>query len=98
MFYLAPFACLIRAVKMERILYSVDYPFDSNERGREFMEEVEMSGMVTGEQFAMMAYRNAEELLKIRVQHEGQKNKGTADRFSKASLQEARDATCATKA
>jgi hypothetical protein len=35
------------------------------------MEEVEMSGMVPGEQLAMMAYRNVEELLKIRVQYEG---------------------------
>jgi predicted TIM-barrel fold metal-dependent hydrolase len=84
MFYLAPFAYLIRAVKMER--------------GREFVEEIEMSGMVTGEQLAMMAYRNAVELLKIRVQYEGQKSEGTADRFSKVSLQEARDVACAIKA
>jgi len=83
---------------MERILYSVDYPFESNERGREFMEEIEMSGMVPGEQLAMMAYRNAEEPLKIRVQYEGQKNEGTTDRFSKASLQEARDVACAIEA
>lgn len=83
---------------MERILYSVDYSFESIERGREFMEEIEMSGMVTGEQLAMMAYRNAEESLKIRVQYEGQENEGTADRFSKALLQEARDAPCAIKA
>jgi hypothetical protein len=32
MFYLALFTCLLRAVKMERILYSVDYLFESNEQ------------------------------------------------------------------
>jgi predicted TIM-barrel fold metal-dependent hydrolase len=44
MFYLAPFAGLVRVVKMERILYSVDYPFESNEQGKEFIKEVEKSG------------------------------------------------------
>jgi hypothetical protein len=49
-------------------LYSVDYPFKSNEQGGRFVREVEKSGMVTDEQLAMIAYQNAEELLKIRVQ------------------------------
>ena len=40
MFSLAPFACLLQAVKADRILYSVDYPFASNEEGLHFMQEV----------------------------------------------------------
>ena len=38
MFYLAPFACLVRVVKMERILYSVYYPFERNELGKGCIE------------------------------------------------------------
>ena len=67
MFSMAPFACLLQAVKPERILYSVDYPFASNEEGLQFMEEVKKSGLVDDEKFEMIAYRNAENLLKIKV-------------------------------
>lgn len=63
---MAPFAGLVRAVKMERILYSVGYSFESNEQGKWFIEEVEKSGMVIDEQLAMIAYRNAEKGLAIR--------------------------------
>ena len=67
MFSMAPLACLLQAVKPERILYSVDYPYASNEEGLEFMEEVKESGLVEDEKFEMIAYRNAEKLLKIKV-------------------------------
>lgn len=49
MFYLAPFACLVRTVKIKEILYNVDYPFESNEQGKGFIEEVVKSGMVIDE-------------------------------------------------
>jgi len=67
MFSLPPLACLLRAVKMDRILYSVDYPFASNEEGSQFIEEIKKSGLVTEDELAMIAYRNAETLLKIHV-------------------------------
>ena len=67
MWDLAPFACLIRATSMDRILYSVDWPFESNEAGMKFMEEVEKSGLVDDREFEMIAYRNAETLLKIKA-------------------------------
>ncbi|MCJ1406329.1 hypothetical protein MMC19_000394 [Ptychographa xylographoides] len=64
---LGPFACLLRTTKIERILYSVDYPFSSNEQGRQFLEEVKKSGMVTEQQLAMIGHENAEELLKVKA-------------------------------
>jgi predicted TIM-barrel fold metal-dependent hydrolase len=63
-----PMACLLRNTKLERILYSVDYPFAKNEAGLKFMEELEQSGLVTKEQFEMIGYKNAEALLKVKVQ------------------------------
>ena len=67
MFSIPPFACALHSVNMDRILYSVDYPFDSNVRGRKYIEMIEKSGLVTQDQLAMIAYRNAENLLKIKV-------------------------------
>lgn len=67
MFSLAPMACLLRSTSAERILYSVDYPFSDNEAGMKFMEELERSGMVSEDGFEMIAYKNAEKLLKIKL-------------------------------
>jgi len=67
MFTLGPFSCLLRTVKMDRILYSVDYPFNSNGEGSKFIEEISKSGLITEDELAMFAYRNAEKLLKIKV-------------------------------
>lgn len=67
LFTLAPMACLVRMCKPERILYSVDWPFAENEMGLAFMKELVKDGMVTEEQVAMIAYKNAEILLKIKA-------------------------------
>lgn len=67
MWDLAPFACLIRSTSIDRILYSVDWPFESTEDGRNFMEAVEKSGLVNKRELEMIAYRNAEELLKVKA-------------------------------
>lgn len=67
MFSLAPMACLLRSTRIDRILYSVDYPFSKNEEGLRFMEELEKSGLVTREEFEMIAYKNAERVLKVKV-------------------------------
>ncbi|THW31951.1 hypothetical protein D6C98_09455 [Aureobasidium pullulans] len=63
MFSLAPLSCLLRMCERDRILYSVDYPFSGNDKGLEFIEEVEASGMVSKEELEMMCYKNAEKLL-----------------------------------
>jgi predicted TIM-barrel fold metal-dependent hydrolase len=71
LFTLAPMACLVRMCKPDKILYSVDWPFAENEMGLEFMKQLEKDGMVKKEQLEQIAYKNAEELLKIRC-HPGQ--------------------------
>ena len=45
--------------------FSVDYPWSTNEDGIGFMEALKTSGMVTGEEWENIAFRNAERLLKI---------------------------------
>ena len=67
MFSLSPMACMLRNTKVERILYSVDYPFSSNEEGAAFLKELEASGMVTREELECIAYKNAERLLKLKL-------------------------------
>lgn len=62
-----PMACLLRNTKIERVLYSVDYPFAKNEDGLKFMEELEKSGLVSKEDFEKIGYKNAEALLKVKV-------------------------------
>ncbi|OZJ06577.1 hypothetical protein BZG36_00601 [Bifiguratus adelaidae] len=66
-FTVAPLACALQNTKKGRILYSVDYPFSSNLEGKRFMEEVQKSSIVTEEELEMIAYRNAEKLLGVRV-------------------------------
>jgi predicted TIM-barrel fold metal-dependent hydrolase len=66
-FTLGPFACLLRTTRMERILYSVDYPLEDNKDGRAFFEAVESSGLLNEEDLKMFAYGNAERLLKIKL-------------------------------
>ncbi|KAF5389073.1 hypothetical protein D9757_004975 [Collybiopsis confluens] len=67
MFSLAPFACLLKVTPVEHVMFSVDYPFSTNEMGKKFLEEVRDSGLVTAEEFKAIAYQNAERLLKVEV-------------------------------
>ncbi len=64
---LAPLKCILHNTQVERIMYSVDYPFESTERGLEWFRELEDSGLLTEEQLEMVAYRNAEKLLRVKV-------------------------------
>lgn len=66
---LAPFACLTRAVAPDHLMFSVDYPFEKNESGRDFMLEVKESNMVSDEFWDMIAFGNAEKLLKVTRPH-----------------------------
>lgn len=67
MFTLAPLLCLLRTVKIDRVLFSIDYPFEDNMEGRRFMDAIRESGLVSDEHLEMIAYRNAESLLKVRL-------------------------------
>lgn len=66
MFSLTPLRCLLDTTTIEHVLFSVDYPFSTNETGCKFLEEVERSGLITGEDLEKFAYKNAQELLKLK--------------------------------
>lgn len=64
---LAPFKCLLENTRVERIMYSVDFPFESNEKGLEWFKRLEASGLLTQDELEMVAHKNAEHLLKVQV-------------------------------
>lgn len=65
MFHLAPMAAVLRQCKLDRILFSVDYPFGDNEAGVAFLKALKAEGMVSDAVLEGIAYRNAERLLKV---------------------------------
>lgn len=65
MFALAPLACLLQTTSIDRVLYSVDYPFSANEKGLDFFKEIEKSGLIAGEDLEKFAFRNAQDLLRV---------------------------------
>lgn len=64
---LDPLRCILGNTRVERILFSVDYPFERNENGLRWIEELEESGLVTGEELEMIAFRNSEKLLGVKA-------------------------------
>ncbi|OQO11833.1 hypothetical protein B0A48_03560 [Cryoendolithus antarcticus] len=64
---LAPMACILRNTPIERVMFSVDYPFANNADGLKWWEEFEGSGMVTKEQRELIAHGNAERVFGIRA-------------------------------
>ncbi|KAJ6150862.1 metal-dependent hydrolase [Penicillium chermesinum] len=65
MFSLPPLACLLQTTSIDHVLYSVDYPFSSNETGLEFVGKIKESGLLSEEDLEKFAFRNAERLLRI---------------------------------
>ncbi|KAL1624011.1 hypothetical protein SLS56_007993 [Neofusicoccum ribis] len=74
MFSLAPMACLLKVMSPERIMLSVDYPFSDNDKGKQFIEDLWNSGLVSGRDVEGIAYRNAETLLGIKAGQENDYN------------------------
>lgn len=64
---LDPLANVLRNTRIERILYSVDYPFARNEKGLEWVKDLESSGMVDRGALENICYRNAEELFGVKA-------------------------------
>ena len=64
---LDPLATILRNTKIERILYSVDYPFARNEKGLEWVRELERSGMIDSHGLERILYKNAEEFLGVKA-------------------------------
>jgi uncharacterized protein len=56
-----PFLCTQQVVGIDRILFSVDYPFSSNALGRKFLDNL----AVSPEDMEKITHRNAEKLLKL---------------------------------
>ncbi|KAJ2978091.1 hypothetical protein NQ176_g4009 [Zarea fungicola] len=65
MFDLPSLECCLKVCSEDRILYSLDYPFEDPKEGADFMVEVERSGLVSPEQFEMICSGNAKKLLRI---------------------------------
>ena len=56
-----------RFLHLQLTCLGVDYPFEENEEGANFMDEIKKSGLVTQEGYEMIAYRNAQKLLKLDI-------------------------------
>jgi predicted TIM-barrel fold metal-dependent hydrolase len=59
---LPPFNLCLEVVGIDRLLFSVDYPYSPNEAGREFLEKITLAPV----DFEKFTHGNAEKLLKIR--------------------------------
>ncbi|KAH8797939.1 hypothetical protein F5884DRAFT_825483 [Xylogone sp. PMI_703] len=60
-----PMATMLRNTAIDRIMYSVDYPFGNSVNGLNFMADLLLSGLITPEQWEQIAFSNAEALLGI---------------------------------
>jgi predicted TIM-barrel fold metal-dependent hydrolase len=60
-FTLPPFQCAYDVVGIDRLMYSVDYPFSAYTQGRDFLNSLELSG----DDKAKLTHTNAEALLKL---------------------------------
>ncbi len=56
-----PFACAVEVVGIDKMLFSIDYPFSTNTRGRSFLDSLELSA----ESLEKLAHTNAETLLRL---------------------------------
>lgn len=60
-FTIPPFQCAQEVVGIDRLLYSVDYPFSPTTKGRDFLNSLPLSP----EEMAKLTHSNAERLLKL---------------------------------
>jgi predicted TIM-barrel fold metal-dependent hydrolase len=60
-FTLPPLKCALEVVGIERMMFSVDYPFSPNTRGRAFLDQA--AGVLPAEDLEKLAHGNAERLL-----------------------------------
>lgn len=56
-----PFQCALEIVGIDRLMFSVDYPFSPNTLGREFLSSLQLNE----QDMEKLSYRNAEKLLKL---------------------------------
>jgi len=58
-----PLRCAIDVVGIDRLMFSVDYPFSPNTRGREYLDA--LSRTLGADDLARLTHRNAERLLRL---------------------------------
>ncbi len=56
-----PFRCAVDVLGLDRLMFSNDYPFSPNTRGRAFLDETSLAP----DDLARLAHRNAEQLLNL---------------------------------
>lgn len=62
-FTLPPLECALEVVGIDRMMFSVDYPFSPNTKGREYLEEI--AGVLSAEDMAKLMGGNAERVLRL---------------------------------
>jgi uncharacterized protein len=62
-FTLPPLECALEVVGIDRMMFSVDYPFSANTKGREYLEEI--AGVLSAEDLAKLVGGNAERVLRL---------------------------------
>ena len=62
-FTVAPLRCALDVVGIDRMMFSIDYPFSPTTRGRQYLEE--LAGILSEDDLRKLAHGNAEKLLKI---------------------------------
>src|SRR5580698_3434485 len=60
-FTVPPFQCALEVVVIDRLMYSVDYPFSPNTRGRDFLNALSLADT----DYAKLTHGNAEALFRI---------------------------------
>jgi predicted TIM-barrel fold metal-dependent hydrolase len=58
-----PFIAALQTFGIDRVMFSVDYPYTPNKNGRQFLDDVSLPP----EQMAKLAHGNADTLLRLRV-------------------------------
>ena len=64
-FTVEQFRQLLQISPIERVLYSVDYPFEETTEGWGFVKELAREGVLSREEMDAFAFKNAERLLKL---------------------------------
>jgi uncharacterized protein len=62
-FTLPPLECALEVVGIERMMYSVDYPFSANTKGKDFLDRV--VGVLSAAEMEMLVGGNAAKVLRL---------------------------------
>ena len=61
---MSPARCAVEVVGVDRLLFSVDYPYSANTRGRAFLDS--LPAILSPDDIAKLTHGNAERLLNLR--------------------------------